>query len=200
MEKLSDYSKLTPDLIVQIVEDALGTKLTGYTYSHPSYINRVYELETTDYTRLIAKFYRPGRWSLDAIKEEHEFTQDCKKDEIPVIEPLTLSDGNTLGVAYNFPFAVFPKKQGRQFELNSLDDYKRVGAIIARMHLAGSRKNCNSRLTLSAQTSLKSDLDYLWDSQVVSPIYEEDFFNLCDTIYDKIDPLFENIQLQSGSY
>ena len=67
------FERLTPDEILSGVEHALDVRLTGLTITLPSYINRVYELSAQDGTKLIAKFYRPGRWSQGAIEDEHGF-------------------------------------------------------------------------------------------------------------------------------
>ena len=107
MTNKNDFDDLTPERLLTSVEDALDCRLSGLAHPHTSYINRVYELQTMDGERLIAKFYRPGRWSEDAIREEHDFVLACEADDIPVIAPIELSDGSTLGNADGFPFAIF---------------------------------------------------------------------------------------------
>ncbi len=102
MEKLDGFESLTPDLFINAVESALETPMNGLLSPLPSYINRVYELQAMDETRVIAKFYRPGRWSIEALKDEHQFMADCAAEEIPVVLPLTLANGETIDEADGF--------------------------------------------------------------------------------------------------
>ena len=80
--------------MIGAVESEMDLPMTGLMSPLPSYINRVYEMQAKDGTRLIAKFYRPGRWPKKALEEEHAFIQDCASDDIPVISPLSLKGGD----------------------------------------------------------------------------------------------------------
>ena len=110
MTRSADFAHLTPEVLLDVIEDATGIPMTGLTMPLPSYINRVYELQSKAGERLIAKFYRPGRWSKEALEDEHQFLADCAADEIPVVCPLKLSDRGTLGKTDSTFFALFPKK------------------------------------------------------------------------------------------
>ena len=57
-----DFHSLTPEIIIPLVEENLGLKLTNLCRAFTSYINRVYELQREDGSIIVAKFYRPGRW------------------------------------------------------------------------------------------------------------------------------------------
>ena len=126
-----DFEKLTPDTIITAVEQALNVELTGLTSPLNSYINRVFELEATDGTRLIAKFYRPNRWTDDAIVDEHMFILDCEEAEIPVIAPLDLNDSYTVGDAEGIVFAIYPKRHGRMFEFVEIFFNRRSKGMVA---------------------------------------------------------------------
>ena len=91
------FDLLGPSEIVRAVEEGLGSRLDGTVTVYPSYINRVYGLRREDGGELVAKFYRPGRWSREAILEEHRFVRDCADAELPVAAPLELGGGGTLG-------------------------------------------------------------------------------------------------------
>ena len=84
------FDRITPEFFLPALEDALACRLTGLASALPSYINRVYEIEAVTGERLVAKFYRPGRWTPEAILEEHEFLWDCDGEEIPVVPPYAL--------------------------------------------------------------------------------------------------------------
>ena len=142
-DRTAGFRHLTPEVMLDAVEKASGIPMTGLTIPLPSYINRVYELQSRAGERLIAKFYRPNRWSRAALEDEHRFLADCAEEEIPVVSPLKLADGNTLGRSDDGYFALFPRKAGREFELNTGEDLVRVGRLVARIHLAGERRDGN---------------------------------------------------------
>ena len=97
---------LTPERVLDAVEKSLGLRCTGRTMAHASMENRVYEMEldTDEGPRrsksldhlVIAKFYRPGRWTREQILEEHQFLMQLQDVEIPVVAPRVLVDGQTL--------------------------------------------------------------------------------------------------------
>jgi Ser/Thr protein kinase RdoA (MazF antagonist) len=66
------YSALSPETVLDAVE-AVGNRCDGRVLALNSYENRVYQIGIEDGEPLVAKFYRPGRWSDAAIREEHDF-------------------------------------------------------------------------------------------------------------------------------
>ena len=56
----------------------------------------MYQVGIEGSSPIIAKFYRPERWTRDQILEEHSFTQALKELEISVVAPLIDDAGNTL--------------------------------------------------------------------------------------------------------
>ncbi len=188
------FSELTPDIVLSAVENATKTNLTGLITPFPSYINRVYEIETDDGDRLVAKFYRPGRWTEAALEEEHVFMRDCEERDIPVVCPVRLKSGDTLGFSTGFYFSVFPKKSGRLFELNNDEDYIRAGALIGRIHSSGIIRETEHRIILDPSFSTRQDLDELLSGRLISGKLKADFKAVTDGILDLIIPLFEGVK------
>jgi len=188
------FTELTPDIVLSAVENATKTNLTGLITPFPSYINRVYEIETDDGDRLVAKFYRPGRWTEAALEEEHVFMRDCEAGDIPVVCPVALSAENTLGNSNGFYFSVFPKKSGRLFELNNDEDYIRAGALIGRIHSSGIIREAEHRIILDPSFSTRQDLDELLSGDLLSGNLKTDFKAVTDEILDLIIPLFEGVK------
>jgi Ser/Thr protein kinase RdoA (MazF antagonist) len=195
MTRSADFAHLTPEVLLDVIEDATGIPMTGLTMPLPSYINRVYELQSKAGERLIAKFYRPGRWSREALEDEHRFLADCAQDEIPVVCPLKLSDNSTLGKTDSTFFALFPKKAGRAFEINNDEDWTRVGALIGRIHLAGERHAPRDRITLHPLKSTRDDLDYIIKGGFVTPEHKSAFTDLTSSIVEAISGLFDGAEL-----
>ncbi len=194
MEATPDFAHLLPDVMLDAVEDALGCRMSGMATPLPSYINRVYEVQTMAGEPLIAKFYRPGRWSREAIEEEHTFTLDCAADEIPVVPPMELPSGRTLHEADGIWFAVFPKRMGRQFELRSRTDWLRVGSLLGRLHTVGRRQEAIHRANLHPEESTATHIDYLVDNDIVTPSHRAAFEDVADTILDEICGLFDDVE------
>lgn len=169
--------------------------MTGLTYPMPSYINRVYELQTRDGERLIAKFYRPGRWTSAAIADEHCFVTDCAEAEIPVVAPMVFADGSTLAEMDGYRFAVFPKKSGREFDVKEDTDWVRIGRLVARMHLAGSLRTADSRIRMHPEFSMAADIIYLKESGAIAPRFLPDFEKITDQMLEAITGRFEPAEM-----
>ncbi len=183
------FDRLTPDKMLNAVEEAIREPLTAYNHPFPSYINRVYELQTKDGSRIVAKFYRPDRWTREAIAQEHRFVLECAEMDIPVVAPIHLSDGDILADCEGIPFAVFPKKGGRQFEVNTDADWQRLGSLIARIHLVGERREATERVVIDPKISTEADLAYLLE-HVIPSQYSERYSSTARRIIDLAVPLF----------
>lgn len=194
MNRTADFEHLTPEALLDVVENAAGIRFTGLTIPLPSYINRVYELQTRSGERLIAKFYRPNRWSRAALEDEHQFLADCAESEIPVVSPCKLADGSTLGKTGDGFFAIFPRKAGREFEHNTDEDLQRVGALIARIHLAGQARTPEDRITLHPMKSTQNDLDFIIRGDFIVPEFKQVFEDLTQRIVEAITPLFKGAE------
>ena len=107
------FADLAPDVVMDRVERAAGRRASGVCRPLASYINRVYEIGLEDGGFLVAKFYRPGRWSRAALQDEHDFLRELAAAEIPVVAPLADGAGQTLHEEAGIAFAVFPRLGGR---------------------------------------------------------------------------------------
>ncbi len=141
------YRALTPDLILDAVESC-GYRCDGRQFALNSYENRVYQVGVEDGTALIAKFYRPLRWSNEAILEEHSFAIELAAREIPVVAPLAAADGATLHEHRGFRFALFPKRPGRAPELENPDTLRWLGRFLGRTHAVGALRPFRHRPAL----------------------------------------------------
>src|ERR1700735_1944602 len=104
MSSDAPYSELSPETVLDAIE-AVGFRCDGRVLALNSYENRVYQIGIEDASPVVAKFYRPGRWSDAAIAEEHAFAAELAAQEIPVVAPL-IQDGAALHVHRGFRYAV----------------------------------------------------------------------------------------------
>jgi len=190
------FENLTPDRILDAVESVMDISLTGLTAPMPSYINRVYELQPVAGDRLIAKFYRPGRWKRMALQDEHDFVLDCAAEEIPVVAPLELASGGTIGEYDGILFSVFPKRSGREMDLHTDEGWRRLGSLVGRIHLSGSRREANNRLRMHPETTTLPEIDQLLGGGFMSPHQSGRFKEVTSRIVDIALREFDGIELQ----
>jgi Ser/Thr protein kinase RdoA (MazF antagonist) len=179
--------------MIEAVEIALQRPMSGLASPFPSYINRVYEFQSREGERFVAKFYRPGRWNLDAIVEEHRFVKKCVEQDIPVIPPLQLANKSSIGKIGEILFAVYPKKGGRELELNTAEDWLRLGRVLGRLHLAGSYCEAKNRVKLHPETSTAIYIDHLLQEFIPKNLKTQ-FKAVTDKILQLISTLFDDTE------
>jgi Ser/Thr protein kinase RdoA (MazF antagonist) len=189
------FRDLTPDRVIAAVEGALGVRCTNLFRPLNSYINRVYELELEDGGGLVAKFYRPGRWSKEALLDEHDFMLGLVQSEVPVVAPLALRDGGTLGSHEGMYFSVFPKKSGRVFDEYNDDQWLELGRLLGRVHTVGAALHPRDRITMAPDRSTRSQVDYILAGDFLPLEQAGRFRELTDTLIDEISPLFRGTEM-----
>ena len=186
------------------LEAVIGVRVDGALTGFPSYVNRVYGFGDEDGGQHIAKFYRPGRWTYEAIEEEHRLVSECAALELPVVAPLADGDGETLHVVsavtgeaeQEFLFAVYPKRSGRNFDGDREEDWLRIGALVGRLHLAAAAVGAEHRLTCTPQISTAQFVNELAAGDLVPADVASEFFELVNTGVERITPLFAGVALQ----
>jgi Ser/Thr protein kinase RdoA (MazF antagonist) len=147
MPNATPYADLTPDVVLDAV-DGVGYMTDGRILGLNSYENRVYQLGLEDGRFVVAKFYRPARWTDDAILEEHAFALELVANEVPVVAPVA-ANGRTLHEHAGFRFAVYPRQGGRWPELVNTDERAWMGRFLGRIHAVGSRAAFRHRRALA---------------------------------------------------
>ena len=145
---LSPFSALTPDIILNAL-DRIGLHSDGRLLALNSYENRVYQVGIEGGPAVVAKFYRPNRWSDAAILEEHAFVKELVQHEIPVVPAMTFEENKSLQEIGGFRFSVFTRQGGRVPELEDPEKLEWMGRFIGRIHAIGSLKPFKERPTLN---------------------------------------------------
>jgi Ser/Thr protein kinase RdoA (MazF antagonist) len=183
------FELLTPDMIMDAVESC-GYISDGRLLALNSYENRVYQVGIEDAQPLIAKFYRPDRWSRDQINEEHQFCFQLKEQELPVVCPLVSELGHSLRSYCGFQFSLYPRRGGHAPELDNLDNLFILGRLLGRFHAVGSVNNFKSRPKLDIETFGWKAYRYVSEHFIpaeLSPAYDSllpDILNKCQSILD----------------
>ena len=156
----ASFSDLSPDLVLDAL-DSVGVRGDGRLLALNSYENRVYQVGMEDGPPMVAKFYRPMRWSDAAILEEHAFVNTLVEHELPVVPALALSNGMTLQEFNGFRFAVFDKRGGRAPELENPATLEWMGRFLGRIHAIGAIVPFRQRPALDIVTFGEEPRDFL---------------------------------------
>jgi Ser/Thr protein kinase RdoA (MazF antagonist) len=159
------YSDLTPDRVLDALA-ALGFRPDGRLLALNSYENRVYQAWMEEGPPLVAKFYRPGRWSDAQILEEHAFARELAEREVPVVAPLEAA-GRTLHELGGFRCAVFPRRGGRPPELEDRKTLEWIGRFVGRIHAVGATRLFRARPVLDIESHGTEPRDWLLASGLV---------------------------------
>jgi Ser/Thr protein kinase RdoA (MazF antagonist) len=187
------YDRLTPDMVIDAVE-SVGYLCDARLLALNSYENRVYQVGIEDSAPLIAKFYRPERWSEAQIREEHSFSLELQDAEISVVAPLVDDSGDSLHSFEGFKFALFPRRGGYPPELDNLDNMLVLGRTVGRIHAVGRAGHFTERVQISVEHMLTRNREFLLDGfipQALIPAYETltaDLQQSVSTIYAEVQP------------
>jgi Ser/Thr protein kinase RdoA (MazF antagonist) len=191
MNNDAPFCDLSPETVLDAIE-ALDLKCDGRVLALNSYENRVYQVGIEDADPLVAKFYRPQRWSDAAILEEHAFSLELAAQEIPVVAPLE-PGGRSLHVHQQYRYAVFPRRGGRWPELGTREEREWVGRFLGRIHAVGRGARFQSRGSLSVQQLGREARDYLLNGDWM-PDY------LLDKYEEVTDELLEDIEVRAEGW
>ncbi len=184
MDPTLAYTELTPDDILTSLEQ-VGYACDGRFLALNSYENRVYQVGIENADAVVAKFYRPGRWSDDAIHEEHDFSVELAAQEIPVVAPLQ-QDGISLHHCGPFRVSVSPCKGGRAPDLDNEQLLRQLGRLVARIHLVGSTDTFKHRPTIDIASYGEASIDFLLENEFIP-------FEMNDVYEGIVDHLLDNV-------
>jgi Ser/Thr protein kinase RdoA (MazF antagonist) len=188
------FPELGPETVLNLVEDVLDLPCSNLCRQLNSYINRVFELETLDGKGLIAKFYRPERWSKIALQDEHDFLLELHDQEIPVIPPLKLANGQTIAESNGLFFSIYPYCGGRSSDEFTEDQWLEVGRLLGRCHAVGAVHPSRDRMILAPDHSTRQQADFILKSGVIKDSSQVSAFSsVCDELIAEITPLFVGI-------
>jgi Ser/Thr protein kinase RdoA (MazF antagonist) len=184
-----DYTELTPETILAAVESQ-GYESSGRLLALNSYENRVYRCELEQGGAIIAKFYRPDRWSDPAIAEEHQFAFELVEQEIPVVAPVCIED-QSLFAFHGYRFALYPLRGGRWPDLESRDDLNWMGRFIARIHNVGRSGLFQHRQQIEISRMGKESADFLLEQEFIPDYLKQAYQTLSVHLLQEIQAAFD---------
>jgi len=183
------YQELRPGDIIDAVESA-GLRCDGRLLALNSYENRVYQVGLEDAGNVVAKFYRPGRWSDAAILEEHAFSNELADDEVPVVPPMRIG-GETLQHRDEFRFALFDCRGGRPPELDDMSLLEQLGRLIGRIHIHGDTAAFRHRPTLDIDSFGTRSANYLLENEFIPADIAPAYRSLADDLLVQVAHCFD---------
>jgi len=186
---LTPYYRLDPETLIRLVETT-GMLCDGRLLALNSYENRVYQVGIEDAEPIIAKVYRPGRWTNEQIQEEHDFALEIAAAEIPLIPPLEIG-GRTLHEESGFRFALFKRRGGHAPELDFKETRIWLGRFLGRMHAVGSERPFHARPELDIESFGHGPVRELLEGQWLPPHLETAFASLAEHLLSSIDHCFD---------
>ncbi|NML42980.1 serine/threonine protein kinase [Ramlibacter sp. G-1-2-2] len=190
------YESLTPDVVLDALAD-VGLYGDGRLLALSSYENRVYQVHLEDAFEgsgvVVAKFYRPGRWSDTQVGEEHAFAAELQLAEVPVVAPLA-PQGRTLHHHAGFAFSVSPRRGGRAPELDDGEVLEWIGRYLARLHQVGAQRAFQERPALDPATFGAEPRDWLLAHQAIPLEVEREWTEACDAALALVHAAFANSQ------
>jgi Ser/Thr protein kinase RdoA (MazF antagonist) len=198
------YDSLTPDTVLNAIDSVIvpqGMITSGHQLALNSYENRVYQIGVEDKPDLIAKFYRPERWTRETILEEHMFSLECKEDDLPVVAPIVINN-ETLFHFEGFDFALFPKQGGYSGQIESLDDFEQMGRLLGRLHQVANCLEVKHRISITPETFAVNSRNFLLDNHFIDdsllPAYSTLSSDLVDLIQQRWQEYNPKLKLCHG--
>lgn len=205
------FADLTPDRVLDAL-DSVGLRGDGRILQLNSYENRVFQVFLETGEAVVAKFYRPRRWSDAQILEEHAFSLEAAADEIPVVAPLVLestpplpgqASTQTRGTpptlacpmdeAGQYRFSVAPRRAGRAPELEDPDTLRWIGRFLGRLHLVGARHQFEHRVSIGVRSIGRAARDWLLAGDHIPPEALEPWRSASAMALDAAESIVERV-------
>ncbi len=185
IDETTAFGALLPEQILDSIE-SLGYRCDGHLLALNSYENRVYQIGIEDAVPVVGKFYRPDRWSDEAILEEHAFSSELAELEIPLVPPLYDAEGHSLHRFGPYRFALYPRRGGRAPDLEDSELLEQMGRFVARLHAVGELKPFEHRLALSIEDFGEASYRYLLEYGFIPPELDTAYRSLCEDLLQRI--------------
>jgi len=187
------FLNLTPERVLDAVE-AAGLSCNPVCYPLNSFENRVYEVELADRTRIIAKFYRPGRWNEEQILDEHRFVADLEAAEVAVCPLRPFPDGTTLKRQDQIFYSLAERRGGRAPDELTDGLAERLGMLTGRMHNVALERPAEHRVVMNADRFIRANLDWLREHGTVPQHLAGRYYAAAEELADLADRLYAEVE------
>jgi len=186
------FSSLSPEVVIDAIEST-GRLSDLRVFALNSYENRVYQIGIDGGEPLIAKFYRPERWSDAQILEEHRFSLQLAEAELPVVAPLADAAGATLFHYQDFRFALFPRRGGHAPDLGDPDTQLMLGRLMGRLHAIGELEAYQARPALNVQRFGIESYQFIAEHCIPADLHRA-YVSLCEDLLRRVEQIFREVK------
>ncbi|MAZ88794.1 MAG: serine/threonine protein kinase [Cellvibrionaceae bacterium] len=190
------YDALTPDSVLDAVESQSYFS-DGRILALNSYENRVYQVGIEDQAPIIAKFYRPHRWSREQIQEEHDFCFELVENDLPIVPPILDEQGNSIRQHQGFMYSLFERRGGHAPELDNLNNLEILGRFMGRMHNVGYLKDFEHRPSIDVQSYAIDSVEFLLQQQFIPMELETSYRTLTDDLIKIVQMRFAETHFET---
>lgn len=187
------FLELTPERVLTAVE-AGGLRCNNLCYPLNSFENRVYEVELLNRRRLVAKFYRPGRWNRNQILEEHRLLQQLDDADIPVCTVRPFPDGKTLKTIDGIYYSLSDRRGGRAPDELTPDLARRFGMLVGRIHDVAAAEPESARRPLDATSFIRQPVEWLRGHGAIPAGLENRYCRAAGKIADLAESLQADVE------
>ena len=189
------FLALTPEKVLDAVEDA-GLRCNPVCHALNSYENRVYDIQLADETHVVAKFYRPQRWSREQILEEHRFMNDLDTAEVPICRLRRFPDGSTLKIKENIFYCLYDRFGGRAPQDIDHELASRLGMLLGRVHNVGAAGESACRVRLDGDTYVRTNLQWMMQRQTIPVHLESRYADAANSLAEIADRRMAGVAVQ----
>ena len=185
------YQGLLPETMLNAL-DVAGFRTDGGLMALNSYENRVYQIGIEDDEPVIAKFYRPERWTDAAIMEEHGFVSELRDTGLPCVAPI-VRDGVSLFRHDGFRYAVFPRQAGRPPNVEDRQVLRVLGHALGRMHAVGATMPFVHRRRLTVRDFGIDAAGFLLESGLIDAELTAAYRAVTSQLIERIAPVMDTV-------
>ncbi len=183
------YQGLSPETMLDALE-AAGFPADGGLMPLNSYENRVYQIGIEGGEPVIAKFYRPERWTDAAILEEHAFIGELCEAGLPCVAPI-VRDGVSLFEHGGFRYTVFPRQAGRPPNVEDRQVLRVLGHALGRLHAVGATRPFVHRRRLTVRDFGSDAAGFLLESGLIDGELTDAYRAVTSQLIERIAPIME---------
>jgi len=189
------FSALSPDFILDAIESR-GFRVDARILELNSYENRVFQIGIENREPIIAKFYRPDRWSQDQVQEEHDFLLELASNELSVVAPISL--GNTTQFkAGKFMVALFERRGGRTPLIESESSLEILGRTLSQIHNVGAAKPFLYRPSIDVDDYGKSSRSWLLEAEFIPINLEKQYETISNELISRIEEKYSKYEAKN---
>ena len=189
------FSAITPDFILDTIESR-GFKVDARILELNSYENRVFQIGIENSEPVIAKFYRPDRWSQDQVQEEHDFLLELASNEISVVAPIRI-EGRTQFKAGKFIVALFKRRGGRTPLIESESSLEILGRTLSQIHNVGAEKPFAYRPSINVDDYGRSSRRWLLEAELIPINLERQYEKVSNTLISRVEEKFSKHEFKN---